>query len=98
MHQTSSTQSSSVLMVGQTSRGHTVTCMHEPLRRVVAAFGAERCVWGSDFPQALWTPGTSYDQYVKLFTEELGLKEDEKNAIMGGTALKLWFDSAGKLL
>ena len=70
--------------------------MHEPLRRVVALFGADRCVWGSDFPQALWTPGTSYDQHVRLFTEELGLTEEEKVAVMGTTALKLWF-SGGKL-
>jgi L-fuconolactonase len=69
--------------------------MHEPLQRVVAAFGAERCVWGSDFPQALWTPGTSYDQHVRLFTEELGLSEEEKVAIMGTTALKLWFGGGG---
>ncbi|MBM3957520.1 MAG: amidohydrolase family protein, partial [Gemmatimonadetes bacterium] len=47
--------------------------MHGPLRRVIECFGPERCVWGSDFPNALWTKGTSYRQNLTLFTEELGL-------------------------
>ena len=29
---------------------------HRPVRQVIDAFGPERCVWGSAFPQALWTP------------------------------------------
>ena len=30
------------------------------LRAVVEAYGADRCVWGSDFPCELWTPKASY--------------------------------------
>ena len=71
--------------------------MHEPLKKVIELFGPERCVWGSDFPQALWTPGTSYDQHVRLFTEELGLTPEEKKAVMGETALGLWFGPAPKM-
>jgi predicted TIM-barrel fold metal-dependent hydrolase len=55
----------------------------------------QRCVWGSDFPQALWTPGTSYEQHVRLFAEELGLGEADKLAIVGRTALSLWFGAGG---
>ena len=65
--------------------------MHEPLKRVIGCFGPERCVWGSDFPNALWTKGTSYKQNLTLFTEELGLSQGELEAILSTTALNLWF-------
>ena len=65
--------------------------MHAPLRRVIAAFGPERCVWGSNFPNALWSKGSSYADNLRLFTHELGLNEDEQRAILGTTAMGLWF-------
>src|SRR5262249_16797324 len=36
--------------------GYPCADMHERGMKIVAAFGAERCVWGSDFPSVLWTP------------------------------------------
>lgn len=68
--------------------------MHEPLKRVVEYFGPERCAWGACFPNARWTKGTSYRQNLKLFTEELGLSQAEQEAILGTTALRLWFPDA----
>ncbi len=65
--------------------------MHEPLKRVIEHFGPDRCVWGSNFPNALWSKGTSYEQNLTLFTEELGLSKEEQNAILSATALRLWF-------
>ncbi|NQW18813.1 MAG: amidohydrolase family protein [Chloroflexi bacterium] len=65
--------------------------MHDPLKRVIDAFGPNRCVWGSNFPNALWSKGTSYDQNLTLFTEELGLSTSDQEAILGGTAMRLWF-------
>ena len=65
--------------------------MHAPLRRVIAAFGPKRCVWGSNFPNALWSKGSSYADNLALFTQELGLSEDEQRAILGTTAMGLWF-------
>jgi hypothetical protein len=65
--------------------------MHDPLKRVIAAFGPERCVWGSNFPNALWSKGASYAQNLHLFVKELGLSLEEKSAILGGTAMQLWF-------
>ena len=65
--------------------------MHDPLKRVIDMFGLDRCVWGSNFPNALWSKGTSYRQNLTLFTEELGLSASEQAAILGGTAMKLWF-------
>ena len=65
--------------------------MHGPLRQVIGYFGPDRCVWGSNFPNALWSKGTMYAQNLTLFTEELGLSNGEQEAILGGTAMGLWF-------
>jgi L-fuconolactonase len=65
--------------------------MHGPLRRVIDAFGPDRCLWGSNFPNALWSKGTSYRQNLTLFTEEMGLTVAEQDSILGGTAMRLWF-------
>ena len=65
--------------------------MHVPLKRVIDAFGPERCVWGSNFPNALWSKGTTYVQNLSLFTDELGLSQWEQEQILGGTAERLWF-------
>ncbi|MDA1280023.1 MAG: amidohydrolase family protein [Chloroflexi bacterium] len=65
--------------------------MHTPLKRVIEAFTPDRCVWGSNFPNALWSKGTSYAQNLSLFTEKIGLSESDQAAILGGTAECLWF-------
>ena len=66
--------------------------MHDALRRFIDAFGPERCVWGSDFPTALWCPKVDYAGHLRIFQEELGLSSAEQSAILGDTAQKLWFD------
>jgi predicted TIM-barrel fold metal-dependent hydrolase len=54
--------------------------LHEPIRRVVDAFGPRRVFWGSDVTRL---PG-SYRQCVTLFTEALPwLGESDKEWIMG---------------
>ena len=65
--------------------------MHDPLKCVIEMFGPGRCVWGSNFPNALWSKGTSYRQNLTLFTEELGLSISDQAAILSSTAMKLWF-------
>jgi predicted TIM-barrel fold metal-dependent hydrolase len=65
--------------------------MHEPCRKIIAAYSPERCVWGSDFPNELWTPKATYGQSLRLFTHELGLDEKSKRAILGQTAQGLYF-------
>ena len=65
--------------------------MHGPLKRVIDAFTPDRCVWGSNFPNALWSKGTSYAQNLSLFTDELGLSQSDNEAILGGAAERLWF-------
>jgi predicted TIM-barrel fold metal-dependent hydrolase len=70
--------------------------MHEPCRKIIAAYSPDRCVWGSDFPNELWTPKATYAQNLRLFTEILGLGTAAKKAILGDTARGLYFQ--GKTL
>ena len=65
--------------------------MHDACRAIIRAFGPERCVWGSDFPCELWCPKVTYAQHLRIFTHELGLDEATRNAVLGETALRLWF-------
>ena len=66
--------------------------MQEACLKVIGAFSPERCVWGSDFPCELWTPKVSYAEHLKIFTEVLPLKSNDREKILGGTANNLWFD------
>ena len=69
---------------------------HEPLHplieRVVAAFGASRIVWGSNYPVV-----GSQDDYVVdlrlLLDGRLPLPHDAISQIVGENARRLWFDS-----
>jgi len=76
-----------------TRMGYPGKDLHAACHEVIKAFGANRCVWGSDFPCELWLrpQDISYAQHLKIFTHELGLDETTKRAVLGGTALKLWF-------
>ena len=71
--------------------GYPCADMHEPCRRIIDAFGPQRCVWGSDFPCALWTPRVTYAEHLRIFHDALHLKEDARAAILGETARRLWF-------
>jgi predicted TIM-barrel fold metal-dependent hydrolase len=61
------------------------------LRAVIAAYGPERCVWGSDFPCELWTPKANYGRSLELFTQALGLEEATLRIILEETPGRLWF-------
>jgi len=67
---------------------------HPLLRAVVAAYGAERCVWGSDFPCELWTPKATYTQTLGLFREAVGLPSGDLQAILWDTPSRLWFEGS----
>lgn len=64
--------------------------VHWMVRAIVDAFGAERCLYGSNFPTIQYNPLTSYRQNMQLFDEEIALSEAERTWILGGTAAKLW--------
>jgi predicted TIM-barrel fold metal-dependent hydrolase len=62
--------------------------LHEPLRRMIAAWGPRRTFWGSDMTR-LPCP---YSECVRLFTEALeGPSREDLQAIMGG-AICDWLD------
>jgi L-fuconolactonase len=75
--------------------GHPCADMHEACLKVVAAFGAERCIWGSDFPNSLWTPKVTFAEHLRIFREDLPFSGADRRRILGDTANRLWF--GGKL-
>ncbi|MBM3458175.1 MAG: hypothetical protein FJX77_06555, partial [Armatimonadetes bacterium] len=64
---------------------------HAMTRRILAAYGPERSMWGSDFPCELWIPRTDLAGHLRIFTEELGLDAAAQTAVLGETAHRLWF-------
>jgi predicted TIM-barrel fold metal-dependent hydrolase len=66
--------------------------MHEACRRIIDAYGADRCLWGSAFPCELWCPRTTYAQQIALFARGLGLDDRSREAILGKTAYRLYFE------
>ena len=64
---------------------------HPLCYKIIEAFGPERCVWGSSYPSALWTPKLGYRDHLRIFTHELDLKSEARAAVLGETARRLWF-------
>ena len=64
---------------------------HSAIRKVIEAFGPDRCMWGSDFPCEHWLKKTTYQQHLDMFTEEIGLRAGEQQAVMSDTARGVWF-------
>ena len=62
-----------------------------PLKAALAAFGAERVLWGSDWPHILF--GGGYIRCLNFVRRELPwLSDAEKEQVLGGTARRLWWD------
>ena len=74
-----------------TQQKYPCTDMHAAVLKIVDAFGADRCVWGGDFPNELWTPDLSYAQHLQIFLSEIPLRDAARQQILGLTAKKLWF-------
>jgi predicted TIM-barrel fold metal-dependent hydrolase len=64
--------------------------VHWMVRELVDAFGPERCLFGTNFPQAQYSPHVTYGQIVELFREAIDLTQSEREWILGGTAANLW--------
>lgn len=56
----------------------------------VRAFGADRCMWGSDFPHVLAGCGYVRNRHL-LARAATFLSPTDLDAVMGGTAARLWF-------
>jgi L-fuconolactonase len=63
------------------------------VERLAAVFGAERLVWGSDYPQ---THDRTYAELVDLGRASCAaLSESDRDGVLGGNALRLWASLAG---
>lgn len=71
--------------------------LHDAAMQVIRAYGPERCVWASSYPNELWTPKVTYEQHLRIFSEVLPLKDAERKLILGENASKLWFRDAAHL-
>lgn len=64
--------------------------MKPMVEQIYQAYGAARMMWCTDSPWILVEPG--YQKLVDLLDHHLpSISTDEKDMIMGGTALKIWF-------
>jgi len=64
---------------------------HDNLHAAFAAFGAERMLWGSDWPHILF--GGGYIRCLNFVRREMDwLSEDEKAQILGKTAERIWWN------
>ena len=64
--------------------------MQSMVAQVYQAYGPERMMWCSDFPWIVEEPG--YGRLANLLDHHLpGLTATEREAIMGGNAMRVWF-------
>jgi len=63
----------------------------DPARRILDAFGPDRCMWGSDFPTELWIPKVTYREHLDILRKELGLHTNEVRAILETAPMRVWF-------
>jgi len=60
----------------------------DPIRRILDAFGLERCMWGTDWTRA--SNLVTYAQSVEPFRLTDQLSDEERAELMGGTLRKLY--------
>jgi predicted TIM-barrel fold metal-dependent hydrolase len=65
--------------------------LHAAVLAIIKTYGAERCLWGSCYPNGLWTPKVSYAEHLRIFSEALPLTDEEKRLILGENARRIWF-------
>lgn len=65
--------------------------LHDAALKIIDTYGPERCVWGSNFPNVLWTPKMTYAEHLRIFTDDLPLSEQARAQVLGETARRLWF-------
>ena len=67
----------------------------EPLGKVFAAYGCDRCLWGTDWTRAVRL--LTYEQGVEAFRVTDTLSDSERSVLMGTTLAKIynWSPSQG---
>lgn len=59
------------------------------LAHLVSVFGADRLMWGSDFPQHHVLAYPAQTDWARTLCS--GLSDDDRRAVLGGTAAEFWF-------
>lgn len=77
--------------VTSSQREYPFTDTHAQLRHILAAFGPDRCMWGSDFPCEHWLKKSTYAQHIAVFANELGLHAEERDQVLGQAAERFFF-------
>ena len=76
-------------LVTEAGRGWSVEALRRYVAHVLACFGSERVIWGSDWPVV--TLAASYAEWVEAGDELLaGLTQGERDAIYGGNARRFY--------
>ena len=65
--------------------------LHAAALKIIDTYGPERSVWGSNHPNSLWTPGFTYAEHLRMFSEILPLSAETRAQVLGETARRLWF-------
>ena len=80
-------------VAGRSHQDFPYTDVHPFIQKLLSVFGAERTVWGTGYPghhreKHNWP---SLAQELRLIQEGLPfLTDDDKNQILGGTAVGIW--------
>ncbi len=74
-----------------TERGYPGDDLQSAALQIIEAYGSERCVWGSNYPNQLWTPKLTYAEHLRIFKEALPLSSRARADVLGETARRLWF-------
>jgi L-fuconolactonase len=80
-----------------TQRAYPCDDLHDAAMQVIRAYGPERCLWTSSYPNEIWTPKITYAEHLKIFTEALPLRDSERKLILGENARKIWFKNSAFL-
>jgi predicted TIM-barrel fold metal-dependent hydrolase len=59
------------------------------IKRVIDAFGPERCMWGSDSPYQVVKE--TMEDSISVIRDKIGLSESDRHQILRGTAERLFF-------
>jgi len=60
----------------------------DPIRRLIDAWGVERCLWGTDWTRAFAV--VNYEQAVEPFLNTDRLSKSERAMLMGGACAKAY--------
>ncbi|MFH1567207.1 MAG: amidohydrolase family protein [Gemmatimonadota bacterium] len=60
-------------------------------RRLLEAYGPDRCMWGGNFPAELWHPQLSYADHLAVLRDDICRSATEREAVLSSTPLRVWF-------